>query len=70
MSRTRNVKRNVKWIGGLAVLGVAGTVVAASPFDFGVFRDRLLADRGLSRLLRGDWPKTLDELENRMRDRG
>jgi len=31
---------------------------------------RLLADRGLSRLLRGDWPKTLDELENRMRDRG
>ncbi len=27
---------------------------------------RLLADRGLSRLLRGDWPKTLDELEERM----
>lgn len=24
---------------------------------------RLLADRGLSRLLRGDWPKTLEELE-------
>jgi formamidopyrimidine-DNA glycosylase len=31
---------------------------------------RLLADRGLSRLLRGDWPKTLDELETRMRDGG
>ncbi len=27
---------------------------------------KLLADRGLSRLLRGDWPKTLDELETRM----
>ena len=26
---------------------------------------RLLADRGLSRLLRGDWPKTLEELEER-----
>ena len=24
---------------------------------------KLLADRGLSRLLKGDWPKTLDELE-------
>jgi formamidopyrimidine-DNA glycosylase len=28
---------------------------------------RLLADRGLSRLLKGDWPKTLDELEARLR---
>jgi formamidopyrimidine-DNA glycosylase len=28
---------------------------------------KLLADRGLSRLLKGDWPKTLDELETRMR---
>jgi formamidopyrimidine-DNA glycosylase len=28
---------------------------------------KLLADRGLSRLLRGDWPKTLDELEERVR---
>jgi formamidopyrimidine-DNA glycosylase len=26
---------------------------------------KLLADRSLSRLLRGDWPKTLDELERR-----
>jgi formamidopyrimidine-DNA glycosylase len=26
---------------------------------------RLLADRGLSRLLKDDWPKTLEELENR-----
>src|SRR5207237_1319992 len=26
---------------------------------------RLLADRALSRLLRADWPKTLDELEQR-----
>jgi formamidopyrimidine-DNA glycosylase len=26
---------------------------------------RLLADRGLSRLMHGDWPKTLDELEER-----
>jgi len=25
---------------------------------------KLLADRGLSRLLKGDWPKTLDELEH------
>ncbi len=28
---------------------------------------KLLADRGLSRLLRGDWPKTLEELEERKR---
>jgi formamidopyrimidine-DNA glycosylase len=28
---------------------------------------KLLADRGLSRLLKGDWPKTLEELEVRMR---
>jgi formamidopyrimidine-DNA glycosylase len=28
---------------------------------------RLLADRALSQLLRGDWPKTLDELEERRR---
>jgi formamidopyrimidine-DNA glycosylase len=28
---------------------------------------RLLADRGLSRLLKGDWPKTLEELERRKR---
>lgn len=27
---------------------------------------RLLADRGLSRLLKGDWPKTLEELEARL----
>jgi formamidopyrimidine-DNA glycosylase len=26
---------------------------------------RLLADRALSRLLRKDWPRTLDELERR-----
>jgi len=26
---------------------------------------RLLADRALSRLLRGDWPRTLEELEGR-----
>jgi formamidopyrimidine-DNA glycosylase len=26
---------------------------------------RLLADRALSRLLRGDWPRSLDELEER-----
>lgn len=26
---------------------------------------RLLADRALSRLLRQDWPRTLDELEER-----
>jgi formamidopyrimidine-DNA glycosylase len=28
---------------------------------------RLLADRALSRLLRDDWPKTLEELEERRR---
>jgi formamidopyrimidine-DNA glycosylase len=28
---------------------------------------RLLSDRSLSRLLKGDWPKTLDELEERRR---
>ena len=28
---------------------------------------RLLADRGLSQLIRKDWPKTLDELEERRR---
>jgi formamidopyrimidine-DNA glycosylase len=26
---------------------------------------KLLADRALSRLLKGDWPKTLEELEER-----
>jgi formamidopyrimidine-DNA glycosylase len=26
---------------------------------------KLLADRSLSRLMRGDWPKTLEELEAR-----
>ena len=30
---------------------------------------KLLADRALSRLLREDWPKTLEELEERKRDR-
>jgi formamidopyrimidine-DNA glycosylase len=30
---------------------------------------RLLADRSLSRLLREDWPRTLDELERRRRER-
>jgi formamidopyrimidine-DNA glycosylase len=27
---------------------------------------RLLADRALSRLLRSDWPRTIDELEGRL----
>ncbi|MFN8548656.1 MAG: hypothetical protein U0527_12010 [Candidatus Eisenbacteria bacterium] len=26
-------------------------------------KGKLLADRALSRLLRGDWPKTLEEME-------
>ncbi len=30
---------------------------------------KILADRALSRLLKGDWPKTLDELEQRMPSR-
>jgi formamidopyrimidine-DNA glycosylase len=30
---------------------------------------RLLADRALSRLLRDDWPKSLDEMEQRKRER-
>jgi formamidopyrimidine-DNA glycosylase len=30
--------------------------------------DRLLADRALSQLLRGDWPKTLEELEERRKE--
>jgi formamidopyrimidine-DNA glycosylase len=30
---------------------------------------RLLADRGLSRLLKGDWPRTLEDLERHKRDR-
>ena len=30
---------------------------------------KLLADRGLSRLLKGDWPKSLEELERRKADR-
>jgi formamidopyrimidine-DNA glycosylase len=30
---------------------------------------RLLADRGLSRLLKNDWPRTLEELERHKRDR-
>jgi formamidopyrimidine-DNA glycosylase len=29
--------------------------------------DKLLADRGLSRLLKKDWPKTLGELEERLK---
>jgi formamidopyrimidine-DNA glycosylase len=29
---------------------------------------RLLADRALSQLLKKDWPRTLEELEARMRD--
>lgn len=29
---------------------------------------KLLADRGLSRLLKGDWPKSLDELDRRLGD--
>ena len=28
---------------------------------------RLLADRGLSRLLKDDWPRTLEEMERRRR---
>jgi formamidopyrimidine-DNA glycosylase len=31
---------------------------------------RLLADRALSRLLKDDWPRTLEELELRKRDLG
>jgi formamidopyrimidine-DNA glycosylase len=31
---------------------------------------KLLADRSLSRLLKGDWPKSLEELEEATRDRG
>jgi formamidopyrimidine-DNA glycosylase len=31
---------------------------------------KLLADRALSQLLRGDWPKTLEELEERKKPRG
>jgi formamidopyrimidine-DNA glycosylase len=31
---------------------------------------RLLADRALSRLLKDDWPRTIDEWEGRARDRG
>ncbi len=30
---------------------------------------KLLADRGLSRLLREDWPRTLEEMEDRVRSR-
>ena len=30
-------------------------------------KGKLLADRALSRLLREDWPKTLEELEQRKR---
>ncbi len=29
---------------------------------------KLLADRSLSRLLKGDWPRTLEELEERKRE--
>jgi formamidopyrimidine-DNA glycosylase len=31
---------------------------------------KLLADRALSKLLKGDWPKTLEELEDRRSTRG
>jgi formamidopyrimidine-DNA glycosylase len=31
---------------------------------------RVLADRALSRLLRSDWPRTLEELEQRRPSRG
>ena len=33
--------------------------------ELGAFAGKLLADRSLSRLLKKDWPKTLDELEAR-----
>jgi formamidopyrimidine-DNA glycosylase len=29
---------------------------------------RLLADRGLSRLLKDDWPRSIDEMERRLAD--
>jgi formamidopyrimidine-DNA glycosylase len=29
---------------------------------------KLLADRSLSRLLKGDWPKTIEDLEERSED--
>ena len=35
----------------------------------GLYGGKLLADRALSRLMRGDWPKTLEELEERMGSR-
>jgi formamidopyrimidine-DNA glycosylase len=31
---------------------------------------KLLADRALSRLMHGDWPKTIEELEERKRGSG
>jgi uncharacterized protein DUF839 len=42
---SRRLMRRLTWMGGLAALGLAGAAVADSGFDFGVFRDRLLADR-------------------------
>ena len=31
---------------------------------------RILADRSLSRLLKADWPRSIEELENRKKERG
>jgi formamidopyrimidine-DNA glycosylase len=31
---------------------------------------KILADRSLSRLLKGDWPRSIDEAEERERSRG
>ena len=45
-----------------------GGRIDLAAFDFPV--GTLLADRGLSQLLKRDWPKTLDELEERRRAPG
>jgi hypothetical protein len=39
MTKTTSLIRRWKWIGGLAVAGLAGTVPAQEAFDFGLFRD-------------------------------
>ena len=43
-------------------------VVVRGTFVDDSLHEERLADRALSQLLRGDWPKTLEELEERKKD--
>ena len=53
------IRATIEW-GGIALLLA---IIAAVAFASGIARPiRLLADRSLSRLLKDDWPKSIEEL--------